>query len=318
MTAYRKADTDWLAALPLGISVHWTAQTAPRAGKALPFAAAVAQFRLDAFLDAVARSGAGYVIFTATHALHMLPCPHPLVDGILPGRTAERDLLGELARGLAAIGRKLIVYYNHSCNHGDDPPWEQAVGYHAATKDRLAENICTIVQWLGETYGDLIAGWWFDSAWSLDPRGPYNGVTTDLQDFQFPWERLTVAAKAGHPDRLVTYNPGIGQSYLYTKHQDYAAGELSDLQNPPTARFLPNGLQWHGWICLDDSRWFYKDNRMPPESPRFKDEELWAFLRACRQHQAAMTFNVITFQDGTMANDSLEQLSRITHQPRSD
>ena len=45
---------------------------------------------------------ADYVLFTAAHALQMLPAPHPLLDDILPGRTSERDLLRELADVLAS------------------------------------------------------------------------------------------------------------------------------------------------------------------------------------------------------------------------
>ena len=225
---YHRANTDWLAACRLGLSVHWTAKSAPRHGAACNFQDAVDRFRLDDFLAAVDRSGVDYVIFTATHALQMLPCPHPVVDGILPGRTAKRDLLGELAQGLAARGKKLIVYYNHSCNQADDPPWERAVGYHDPTKDRFTDNILSVVRWLGERYGQLIQGWWFDSSYSLDVRGPGNSVSTDMTGFAFPWERLTVAAKAGHAGRLVTYNAGFN-TFLYTEHQDYWAGEMTNL-----------------------------------------------------------------------------------------
>ncbi|MFO7821891.1 MAG: hypothetical protein R6V56_07570, partial [Lentisphaeria bacterium] len=200
---YRRANTDWLASSTLGIGAHWTAQTAPRRGAACDFQNAVDRFRLQDFLGAVEESTADYVIFTATHALQMLPCPHPVVDSILPGRTAERDLLGEIGRGLAALGKRLIVYYNHSCNQGDDPPWEQAVGYHDRHKDRLVTNLRTIVSWLGERYGDLIQAWWFDSPYSLDPSGPYSSVTTDLQGFQFPWEDFTVAAATPGADTLL-------------------------------------------------------------------------------------------------------------------
>jgi hypothetical protein len=314
MTDYQRANTNWLADCTLGIGVHWTAQTAPRTGAPLPFAEAVARFRMDEFLGAVNASGADFVIFTLTHALQMLPCPHPVVDSILPGRTTERDLLGELARGVEAAGKKLIVYYNHSCNQGDDPPWEDAVGYHLPSKERLTENILCIVRWLGERYGPPIAGWWFDSAYSLDLRGPRppKQMTTDLRGFQFPWERLTVAAKAGNPDRLVTYNAGVGQTFLFSEHQDYWAGELVDLDSPPTARFLDNGLQWHGWTCLDDRDWLYSDNRRPHHPPLYPDEKVAAFLSACRRHRAPMCFNVIVFQDGTVAEESVQQLSRVT------
>ena len=316
MKTYQRANTDWLASCAVGLSVHWTAQTAPRSGAAVCFADAVSRFRLDEFLSGVEASGADYVIFTTTHALQMLPCPHAVVDRILPGRTAERDLIGEIARGLARSGRKLILYYNHSCNSGDDPAWEQAIGYHDRDKGRLAENICAIVRWLGERYGESVGAWWFDSSYSLDSRGPHNSVTTDLRGFEFPWERMTVAAKAGHAGRLVTYNAGVAVTYLYTEHQDYWAGELTDLDAPPVGRFLENGLQWHGWTCLDDRRWVYKDNRTAPHPPLYSDEDLLAFLVACRRRQAPMCFNVVAFQDGSMAADSIGQLGRVTRSLR--
>ncbi|GEM_PF-2272511 len=43
MKTYTPANTDWLAACRVGIGVHWTAQTAPRRGTALPFAEAGGQ-----------------------------------------------------------------------------------------------------------------------------------------------------------------------------------------------------------------------------------------------------------------------------------
>lgn len=314
---YKRANTDWLAACTMGISVHWTAQTVPCKGPARPFAEAVAAFRLNDFLDAVSRSGADYMIFTATHALQMLPCPHPVVDSILPGRTTERDLIGELARGLEALGKKLIVYYNHSCNNGDDPEWERAVGYHDQSKHRFPRNLCKIVSWMGERYGALIRAWWFDSSYSLDPHGPTNTVTTDMTGFRFPWEEMTVAAKTGYRERLVTYNAGIGETFLYTEHQDYWAGELRDLSAPPNGRFLDNALQWHGWTCLDDWRWAYESNSEPAHPPLYSDNEILGFLSSCRKHQAPMCFNVIAFQDGSLSHASVDQLSRISNTLRS-
>ena len=150
----------------------------------------------------------------------------------MPGRTCKRDLIGELATGLTARGIPLLVYYNHSCNSQQDRPWEQAVGYHAADKNVLATNLMEIVGWMGEKYRGKINAWWFDSPYSLDPRGPHNSVTTDMTGFRFPWERFTVAAKRGFADRLVTYNPGVAQTFLYTTHQDYWAGEMVNLKTP--------------------------------------------------------------------------------------
>lgn len=308
---YKRPSTDWLARCRLGIGVHWTVQTVPSTGPPLSFQKAVEAFDLDGFLAAVEHAGADYVLFTATHALQMLPAPHPVIDEIFPGRTCRRDLLGELADRLAGKGKHLLVYYNHSCNHRDDPEWEQAVGYHAPDKNRLAENLLSIVGLLGERYGDRLKAWWFDSPYSLDTRGPHNSVTTDMSGFPFPWERFTVAAKRGHADRLVTYNAGVSQTYLYTTHQDYWAGELVNLDAPATGRYLESGLQWFGWTCIEDRRWVHTKLDAPIRPPLYPDEQVIEFVRTCNAHLAPMTFNVGIYQDGTMAPASVEQLHRV-------
>ncbi len=308
---YVRANTDWLAACRFGIGIHWTAQTVPRAGPATPFTQAVADFDLKGFLAAIDRSGADYVLFTIAHALQRLPAPHPVLDRILPGRTCEGDLIQELAEALAAKGKHLLLYYNHSCNGGQDPAWEQAVGYHAAKKDRLAENLMEIVSWLGNRYRKLIKAWWFDSPYSLDPRGPHNSVTTDMSGFQFPWERFTVAGKTGYSARLVTYNPGVAETYLYTTHQDYWAGELVNLESPARGRYLDNGLQWFGWTCLEDRAWVHTRLDTPIPAPLHSDEAILRYVRTCNQHRAPMTFNVGIYQEGTLAPGSVDQLSRL-------
>jgi hypothetical protein len=284
----------------------------------LPFPKAVADFDLMGFIAAVEHAGADYVLFTSAHALQMLPAPHPVLDKILPGRTCERDLIAELADALAAKQKHLLVYYNHSCNGKQDAAWEQAVGYHAPNKERFAQNLMEIVSWMGDRYRDKIKAWWFDSPYSLDTRGPHNSVTTDMSGFQFPWERFTAAAKTGDPARLVTYNAGVNETFLYTTHQDYWAGELVDLKHPPTARYhSANGLQWFGWTCLEDRAWVHHrlDTEIPP--PLYSDEETGSFVRTCNSHGAPMTFNVGIYQDGTMAEASVEQLNRLNRAMRS-
>jgi alpha-L-fucosidase len=310
-TRYERANTDWLAKCRFGIGVHWTARTVPRSGPPLPFQKAVEAFKVERFVDSLVYAGADYLLFTATHALQMLPAPHPVIDKILPGRTCQRDLLAELADALAAKGMPLLVYYNHSCNTKDDPPWEQAVGYHDPDKRRFADNLLDIVGQLSERYRDRIKAWWFDSPYSLDTRGPHHSVTTDMSGFQFPWEQFTVAAKRGYPARLVTYNAGVNETFLYTTHQDYWAGELVDLQHPAQGRFLDNGLQWFGWTCIEDRAWVHgqQDSEIPP--PLYADDDIAAFIRTCHSHQAPMTFNVGIYQDGTLAPASVEQLRRV-------
>jgi len=310
-SGYVRANTDWLAKCRYGIGVHWTVQTVPRHGDPLPFQKAVDAFKLKEFVAHVRYAGADYVLFTACHALQMLPAPHPVIDRILPGRTCRRDLIAQLADALAAHGLPLLVYYNHSCNHAQDRPWEHAVGYHGRDKNVLARNLMDIVAWMGDRYKDKIKAWWFDSPYSLDTRGPSKSVTTDMTGFQFPWERFTVAAKTGYPARLVTYNPGVAKTFLYTTHQDYWAGELVNLKTPAPSRYLDNGLQRFGWTCIEDRRWVHTKRNTEIPKPLYSDEEIVAFVRTCNSHQAPMTFNLGIYQDGTMAQASVEQLRRL-------
>ena len=46
--------------------------------------------------DAIERTDAAWVTFTATHQGFYWPGPNTAIDNIAPGRTAERDLLGEI------------------------------------------------------------------------------------------------------------------------------------------------------------------------------------------------------------------------------
>ncbi len=310
-TAYTRANTDWLAKCRYGIGIHWTAQTAPRTGDRLPFRKSVETFKLNEFVEQVKYAGADYVLFTAAHALQMLPAPNAVIDRILPGRTCGRDLIGEMADALAKHGVSFMVYWNHSCNGQNDPEWRKAVAYDDKDKNIFAANLINIVAGMGSRYGEKVKAWWFDSSYSLDPGGPHNSVTTDMTGFNFPWERLTVAAKTGFSGRLVTYNAGVAQTYLYTTHQDYWAGELVDLKTPAKGRYLENGLQWFGWTCLDDRRWVHSKLNTEILKPLYPDDELIAFVRTCNTHQAPMTFNVGIYQDGVMAAPSVEQLRRL-------
>ncbi len=308
---YQRVNTDWLSKCRFGVGVHWTAQTAPRKGKPLPFQKAVDAFRVDRFVDAVAQSGADYVLFTTTHALQMLPAPHPVLDKILPGRTCQRDLIDELAQALAAKNVRLLLYYNHSCNGNDDPNWAKAVGYYDAKKDRLVDNLCQVIAWMGERYGEKVKAWWFDSSYSLDPRGPHNSVTTDMRGFQFPWEKYAAAAKTGFAGRLITFNAGVNAQFLYTKHQDYWSGETNDLETPAKSRYLANGLQWFGWTCLDTAGWVHAktESEIPP--PLYPDAKVIDYVRRCNRNQSPMTFNVGIYQDGELASASVDQLHRL-------
>jgi hypothetical protein len=312
---YQKADASWLAACSFGISTHWTAHSQPvGADDWVPFEESVSRFSPAHYVDQIAEAGAQYVIFTSTHALQMLPAPSAAIDRISPQRTTPRDLIGELAEACRSRGLHFILYYNHSCNHGDDPAWERAVGYHAADKSKLASNLLGILRELGGRYGARVEGWWFDSCSSLDSRGPYHAVTTNMHGFQFPWEEWTEAAKTGYRARLVTLSPGMLRHFIFSTHQDYESGEANELVAVPGCQFTPDHLQGHRWVCLDNPDWVHDRVMTPLAPPRYSREEVVDYVRTCNKSRVPVTFNIDIDQTGLLSPESLALLREVKSQ----
>ena len=286
-----------------GLSFHWTSGSACQDGEHLPYGEAVERFDVMKVADALTVVGASHCIFTLTHGKQYLAFPNPVLENLLPGRTTRRDMIGELIEELSKRGIRFIAYYNHSCNMGDDLVWEKASGYADGWNgglDRFATNILNIVSFTARRYGRGISAWWFDSSYSVDPRGPTKTIHCDMGDWHFPWERLNKAAKSGNPNCAVTFNAGIGHTFLYADCQDYYAGECATLDqafDPP-----PIQMQDHRWTTFDNTRWVFNEHAVPREfdSMRFPVAD---FMRFRQEHAAAgrmVTLNVNIDQLGNV------------------
>ena len=305
---FQRTDFAPLRETGYGIGFHWTTWTLPQGGRPVkPFAQAVDDFDVDAFVAQAVEAGAGHVLWTANHALHRLPAPHPEVDRILPGRTCRRDLLGEIADGLAARGIKLILYYHHGTDGPQqDPEWQAAVGSLEADQAGFYDNYCRIVAGLGERYGPKITAFWFDAGYALVRRGPV------------PWERLAEAARAGHPGRLLTYNAGVECQDDHTPCQDYWAGEVCRLNFVPRGPQTRGGLPWYSFVSWHpDPRWpgtgewgigpASRDLDWPPPCV----EGVVAYLRRFQALGGTVTFNLLCYQDGSAYPTDLETMKGV-------
>ena len=312
---YRRTDFAPLRETRYGIGVHWTTWTLPREGEPVPFPEAVEAFDVPAFVEAARCAGAGHVLFTSTHAKQWLPGPNPVVDEILPGRTCERDLLMELADGLAAEGIKLIVYYHHGTDlkqrgAEDDEEWVEAVGAYEADQTRFYDNYCRLVSWMGEHYGPKMIAWWFDAGYGLNRRPPT------------PWDRMTAAAKAGFSERLVCYNSGIEKHTLYTPYQDYWAGEMIGLKFRPAGPLTPSGLPWYSFDCWTPlpggggGVWGIDRASREVHWPAPDPDELAAYLEGFWTCGGAVTFNLLCYQDGSINEEHLAVLEEMRRRYR--
>lgn len=290
---------DWMKT-SVGVSVHWTSQTVGADGARRPYPHMVDEFDVEGFARALSEAGAQHCIFTLTHAQQYMAFPNEPLEALLPGRTTARDLLGELAEALNRAGIRLIAYYNHSCNGEDDPQWKRACGYaagQAGDLDAFARHIAEIVGFTARRYGRLLSGWWFDSAYSLDPSGPNQSISCDMGEWRFPWGRLIEAARSGNDECAVAINAGIGSRFQYAPGADYYAGESLTLDE----RFSPEaqpGLVDHRWLCIDNPSWVFTDAQRGFSRPRFETDAVARFIREGRAAGRMTTFNMEINREG--------------------
>lgn len=290
-------ETSWMPG-SFGLGIHWTAGVArdmsadPKAWGAAEWNAVVDAFDTEAFAETVKACGAKHIIFTLTHALQQMPCPNAALDRLMPGRTAARDLIGDLLASLAARDIKLILYYNHSCNNKDDPPWKEACGYNAIvdaqTMAAFTANICSILEEVSKTYGPRLAGFWFDSGSTVNR---VNGQ-------EFSWTNFVSAARAGNPKLAICVNREMNGHKQYCGELcDYAAGETERL-GPFSMGGPQNGLQDHNWTCMDDRRWLWSGAWAKPYFPDYQALQSWIVSHRAARRMA--TLNVLIDPAGNL------------------
>lgn len=161
----------------------------------------------------------------------------------------------------------------------------------------------------GQRYGDRLAGWWFD-----DGAISYYYRST-------PWERLATAAKAGHPGRLIAFNPWELPSP--TEFQDYwcgegnadpSAGGLISVGGNGRFKSGPHeGLQACATL-ITERDWVHarKDTDIGP--PRWNVEQLATLLREFISRKNVPIFNLEIYQEGTLSPISVELLRHAASQ----
>ncbi len=289
----QRASTDWFVAAKYGVMFHWTTQTQPHHGTQKPFCEAVRDFNIDAFADMVKETGAGYVIFTAVHGTQWFPAPIRTIDKILPGRTCERDLIGEIADALSKRGVKLILYYHQGVG---DYEWSRASGFLRKDKSEFFKNEHDILTEVGQRYGNKFAGYWFD----------------DRYPFQ-PFEQLYQATKVGNEERIVSWNSWILPKT--TEFQEYYAGEFGGGLILPEKSYFEEGgpasaLQPHGLIFLDDP-WIHGYPDKDIAAPLFTTQKLIDYVKACIARKLVITMNLGIYQNGTVSPATLEQMRAL-------
>ena len=300
-----RADTTWLAESGYGIMFQTGEWSYPPQGEKKTWPGFAQDFQLESFVDMVEKTGAGFVVWSATWRTYYFPAPIKAIDEILLGRTSKRDLVMEIANELTKRGIKLILYYH--VGHGDQPNtnwwnrnWNPNWLEENYDKSLFFKNWQNIITEVGERYGKKLAGWLFDD---------------DCVIYPADYETLGRAAKAGNPDRLVAYNSWIGSRF--TEFQDYSFGEGflgADKETVTNGKFVTGpfkGLQAFGCVMLDGPDWGVYQPNFKILPPFYSEEKAAAIARHAAQTKAPIAFNLLMYEDGTVSPASLKTMERI-------
>jgi alpha-L-fucosidase len=86
-------------------------------------------FDVKAYADQVKSMGVEYVFFTAWHRAMYNLGPNAALEKWLPGHTAKRDVIAEVAEALNERGIKLIIYAHPNDGHDLKKEEQERVGF---------------------------------------------------------------------------------------------------------------------------------------------------------------------------------------------
>lgn len=297
---------------------QWTNRATPPKGGIKPWEEKVNDFKLDEFVDMVESTGAAYVLWSVTWGEQYISAPLKSLDAIIAGRTAERDLLGEMADALDKRGIKLIFYYHYGydCNHSIDKDWMEASGGYKADKTELYENWMAIISEMGERYGDKLHGWWFDGGQRYY-NCHFDNTPGDQGILSAPFKDLTLAAKSGNPERVVAYNSWIKPRL--TEYQDYYGGEGAHVSGGLKNGMFPSGPQegllGHGCFIFE-SKWGHIEKNSTIAKPRYDLKKLTAMIQKAQKEKFPLSINLEMYEDGSVSPDSVALLKQLRKEIR--
>ncbi|MGB6688970.1 MAG: alpha-L-fucosidase [Terracidiphilus sp.] len=304
------ADTSWMVSAEYGLMFHWTSQSKPEHGPPLSYCDAVRSFDADRFADAVAETGAGFIVFTTSHAEFYFPGPNPVIDEVLPGRTCPRDLVADLVRALGRHNIRLELYFHPG--HDDAPWWERT--HFNDDKRAYFQLWRRIIAQIGKQYGAGLAGFWFDDgAFTYYPFNP-------------SWQEMTAAARTGNPNRVIVYNswilPKLNDFYdVYGGENAFWESQYEELVYLPvggTGRFTggpQEGLQAEMLALLNDD-WGHFKVDTPIGPPRITADKLIEKLRDAISRKEVLVLDAEVYQDGTMSPATLQLLRTVRNEMR--
>ncbi|HKK64107.1 MAG TPA: alpha-L-fucosidase [Bacteroidales bacterium] len=255
-------------------------------------------------------AGAGYLIMTVRHGPPFFISPNKTYDrytGQVPSRCSKRDLVADLADALNKYGIKLITYIHVQAPGQTEAEMkgfalDRTDYYKSGPFERNPEAMLRwqeVIREYSARWGDKVAGWWLDAAYRPNTNYRY----PDAPNFA----SFSDAARAGNPDRIVTYNPGrFPRIMSITPYEDYTAGEINDLDRIKWAYAYDGKIDGKQMHILS-----FLGNYWGQGAPRFDTEKVIEYSKGINDAGGAITWDVPPLPDGTISDEYMEQLLKI-------
>jgi hypothetical protein len=304
-----RSNTDWFKDARWGVFTHYLTG---KDTSAEDWNRLVDRFDLDGLAGQLESVGTKYHFLTIGQNSGHYCAPNGTYDGfvgIRPSKCSRRDLVSDLAGALSEKGIKPLVYLPSGAPSQDPVAieklgwdWGFEGGWPAWNTKRTGKRLAEFqVKWeavireWAVRWGTNIRGWWFDGCYFPDEmyRHP------DPPNFQ----SLAAAAKAGNPDSIVTFNPGVMVPVIsLTEHEDYTAGEIARAFPECKGRWV-KGAQLHILSFLG-SDWC-KGN------PRFPDEFVVGYTKHVNSAGGVVTWDVPITAAGLIPQPFVDQLRAL-------
>jgi len=217
-----KADTTWFKEAKWGAFFHYLAEDKLTADE---WNRQVDAFNVEKLAAQLEEARAPYMFITLGQNSGHYCTPNAAYDsfvGITPSKCSERDLVNDLYDALAPKGIKLMLYLPSGAPDRDliameKLKWKNNAGRLAEFQTMWEE----VVREWSVRYGKKIGGWWIDGCYFAGKM--YNHP--EAPNFK----SFSQALKAGNPDSLVAFNPGVMIPVeSMTEYEDFTAGEISE------------------------------------------------------------------------------------------
>jgi len=264
-------------------------------------------FDVELFANQCKESGVNFVLWTLGQHDGYFNSPNASYDKITSVHAGDlcskRDLPADLIPALKQKGIKFMFYLP-----GNSPIRNEYVTkkfqytYQEDSPPSQFTQECweSVIREWSLRYGKDLYGWWFDGMY----RGGIIEARSDMS-LKHNISTHTLAAKAGNPQSIVSYNYGVAEIQSNSPYDDYSAGEENNIIQLPESRWVLPGIQWFHFAHLG------KFWAIPGIKHKTADLETWS--RKVFEKEGVICFDVYVTPNGEIDPQQREQLKAMSN-----